>query len=181
MNNISMHILDIAQNSIRGEAKAIMIFINENIEKNVFEFEIKDNGKGMDKDLLDLVTDPYTTTRNTRKVGLGLPLLKQSAEQAKGYLKVNSEIGVGTIVKAVFKYNHIDRPPLGDISGTIVLLVAANPDINFKYIHQFNNEKYEFDTHEVKSVLGDMKISDPKLRGFLNEMIAENLKEICIK
>jgi hypothetical protein len=179
MNNLSMHILDIVQNSIRGEAKTIEILIKENSEKNILVVGIKDDGKGMDSDLLDFVTDPFTTTRNTRKVGLGLPLLKHSAEQSNGYVKINSEVGIGTQVKATFQYDHIDRPPLGDISGTIILLVAANPDIDFKYVHHINNEKYEFDTREIKIALGDIKISDPKVRGFLKEMIRENLNEMC--
>lgn len=180
MNNISMHILDIVQNSIRGEARNIEILIKENYEKNIFIVGIKDDGKGMDSGLLEFVTDPYTTTRNTRKVGLGLPLLKHSAEQSNGYVKVISEVGVGTQVHATFQYDHIDRPPLGDISGTIVLLVAANPNIDFKYIHHINTEKYEFNTNEIKLILGDLKISDSKIRGFLKEMISENLHEMCV-
>lgn len=179
MNNISMHILDIVQNSIRGEAINIEILIKENIEKNVFIVGIKDDGKGMDSDLLELATDPFTTTRNTRKVGLGLPLLKHSAEQSNGFTKVISAVGLGTQVHATFQYDHIDRPPLGDISGTIILLVAANPSIDFKYIHHINNEKYEFDTREIKIALGDIKISDPKVRGFMKEMILENINELC--
>lgn len=180
MNNISMHILDIVQNSISGKATFIEIVIKEDAEKNIFEIIIKDNGVGIDKEMLTQVADPYITTRTTRKVGLGLPLLKYSTSQANGYLKVNSESGIGTLVNAVFQYNHIDRPPLGDISGTIVLLVAANPDIDFKYIHHINNKKYEFNTHEVKVILGDIKISDPKIRGFLKEMIVENLNEMYV-
>ncbi|MBI9053768.1 MAG: ATP-binding protein [Bacteroidales bacterium] len=178
MNNISMHILDIVQNSISGEASLIEIIINENLLKNILEIKIQDNGKGMDHEMLKQVEDPYTTTRTTRKVGMGIPLLKHSAEQSNGYLKVNSELGVGTLVQAAFKHDHIDRPPLGDIAGTIVLLVAANPEIDFKYIHSFNDKKYEFNTQEVKEILGDIKISDPKIRGFLKEMITENLNDI---
>ncbi|NOQ25094.1 MAG: ATP-binding protein [Bacteroidales bacterium] len=180
MNNISMHILDIVQNSIRGEARNIGILIKENIEKNILIIGIKDNGIGMDSGLLEFVTDPFTTTRNTRKVGMGLPLLKHSAEQSNGYVKVVSEIGIGTQVHATFQYDHIDRPPLGDISGTIILLVAANPTIDFKYIHHINNKKYELDTQEIKLALGDIKISDPKIRRFLKEMITENLHEMCV-
>jgi hypothetical protein len=134
----------------------------------------------MDKDMLTRVADPYLTTRTTRKVGMGLPLLKHSAEQTSGFLKIHSEPGLGTLVQAIFKYDHIDRPPLGDISGTIVLLVAANPDLEFKYIHKRNGNKYEFNTREVKEILEDVKISDPKIRGLLKEMITENLNEIYV-
>ena len=175
-----MHILDIVQNSIRGKATLIEVVINENLKNNILELRIRDNGAGMDNEILAQVEDPYTTTRTTRKVGMGIPLLKHSAEQANGYLKINSEVGIGTIVQATFKYDHIDRPPLGDIAGTIVLLVAANPEIDFKYIHYINDQEYKFITSEVKEILGDMKISDPKIRGFLKEMITENLEEIYV-
>jgi len=180
MNTISMHILDIAQNSIRANATLIEINIQENKVKNYFKIVIKDNGEGMDTELLNHVTDPYTTTRTTRKVGMGIPLLKHSAEQANGYLKIYSEKGVGTSVQATFQYDHFDRPPLGDISGTIVLLVAANPDIDFKYIHQINKKIYAFNTIEVKQILGDLKINNPKIRSMLKEMINENLQEIYV-
>jgi hypothetical protein len=175
-----MHILDIAQNAISAKATMIEICINENIAKNLFEVIINDNGTGMDEDLLAHVTDPYTTTRTTRKVGLGIPLLKHSAEQTNGYIKVNSEKAVGTRIQAVFQYNHIDRPPLGDCAGTVVLLSAANPNIDFKYMHQVNDKKYVFDTREIKELLEDIKINDPKIRGMLKEMINENLNEIYV-
>ena len=180
MNNISMHILDIVQNSISADAKMIEIRINENLLKNVLDILIKDNGKGMDDDFLAEVTDPYKTTRTTRKVGMGIPLLKHSAEQSNGYIKVYSEKEIGTTIQATFQHDHIDRPPLGDIAGTIVLLVAANPNVDFKYVHSVNNNKYEFDTHEVKEILDDVRIDDPKIRRMLKEMITENLSEIYV-
>lgn len=175
-----MHILDIVQNSISANATLIEIRIRENLEINVFDVLIKDNGKGMDDEFLEQVTDPYTTTRTTRKVGMGIPLLKHSAEQSNGYVKVYSAKQVGTTIEATFQRDHIDRPPLGDIAGTIVLLAAANPDIDFKYIHVVNNNKYIFDTREVKEILEEVKISDPKVRGMLKEMIKENLDEIYV-
>jgi Histidine kinase-, DNA gyrase B-, and HSP90-like ATPase len=180
MNNLSMHILDIVQNSISANATLIEIRIDENLEKNVLDILIKDNGKGMDDEFLSQVTDPYTTTRITRKIGMGIPLLKHSAEQSSGYIKVNSAKEIGTTIQATFQHNHIDRPPLGDIAGTIVLLVAANPDVDFKYVHCVNNSKYQFDTREVKEILDDVRIDDPKIRGMLKEMITENLSEIYV-
>jgi len=180
MNNIAMHILDIVQNSISAKAKLIEISIHENYNSNILTIAIKDNGIGMDEEFVARVIDPYTTTRTTRKVGLGIPLLKDSAQQSNGYIKLNSEKGIGTSIQATFQNDHIDRPPLGDIAGTIVLLSAANPDIDFKYIHQINENKYVFDTREIKNVLDDVRISDPKIRGYLKEMINENVKEIYV-
>lgn len=180
MNNISMHILDIVQNSISAKANLIEIYIHEKIKQNVLIVTVKDNGTGMDEEFLVQVTDPYTTSRTTRKVGLGIPLLEHSAKQSNGYIKVYSEKGTGTIIQATFQHDHIDRPPLGDLSGTIVLLVAANPEIDFKYIHHLNNNKYEFSTKEIKEVLGDIKISDPKIRKYLKELIDENIKDLYV-
>ena len=180
MNNISMHILDIVQNSISAKASLIEIHIREDLKKNIFEVFIKDNGKGMDDEMLTYVTDPYTTTRTTRKVGLGIPLLKHSAEQAGGYVKVHSEKDFGTSVHATLQHAHIDRPPIGDCAGTIVLLAAANPEIEFKYVHRVNDKKYVFNTIEVKQLLEETKINDPKIRGFLKEMILENINDLYV-
>ncbi len=175
-----MHILDIVQNAISAKANLIEIRITEDLNRNVFEVLIKDNGKGMDDKMLTHVADPYTTTRTTRKVGLGIPLLKHSAEQSNGYIKVHSAKNIGTTIQATFQLDHVDRPPLGDCTGTIVLLAAANPDIDFKYIHSVNDNTYTFDTREVKEILDDIKISDPKDRNMLKEMINENLREIYV-
>jgi len=180
MNNLSMHILDIVQNSIVGGASFIEIGINVQTDKNIFEITIVDNGCGMDEEMLNHVTDPYTTTRTTRKVGLGLPLLKHTAEQANGHLKVYSEKKYGTKVYAVLQNDHIDRPALGDISGTIVLIAAANLKIEIKFIHQVNDKQYIFDTREIKEVLDGMSINEPKIRNYLKEMIKENINELYV-
>jgi hypothetical protein len=180
MNNLSMHILDIVQNSISGGASFIEIRINVQTDKNVFEITIVDNGCGIDEEMLSHVTDPYTTTRTTRKVGLGLPLLKHTAEQANGYIKVYSEKDYGTKVYAVLQNDHIDRPDLGDIAGTIVLLATANPKIEIKYIHRVNDKQYIFETREIKEVLEGIPLNEPKIRNYLKEMISENINELYV-
>lgn len=175
-----MHILDIVQNSIAVGATSIEVKVNVQTGKNIFEIAIVDNGCGMDEKLLAHVTDPYTTTRTTRKVGLGLPLLKHTAEQANGFIKVYSEKNCGTKVYALFQDDHIDRPDLGDIAGTIVLIVAANPEIDMRYTHQIDGHQYLFDTQEVKEALGDLPVSSPKIRNFLKEMINENISGLYV-
>ncbi|MFO7843677.1 MAG: ATP-binding protein [Bacteroidales bacterium] len=175
-----MHILDIVQNSIVGGASFIEISINIQTVKNIFEITIVDNGCGMDEEMLNHVTDPYTTTRTTRKVGLGLPLLKHTAEQANGYVKVYSEKKCGTKVYAVLQNDHIDRPDLGDIAGTIVLIAAANHTLEIKYIHQINDKQYIFDTREIKEALDGIPINEPKIRNYLKEMINENINELYV-
>jgi len=178
MKDLSLHILDIIQNSISAGANLIELTIEENLSQNLYQITFTDNGSGMSSEMVEKVTDPYFTSRTTRKVGLGLPLLKQNAERTGGNLTIVSEIGKGTTVKAVFQHNNIDRPVLGDIAGVIVMLCSANPDINFVYRHLTEKGEYIFDSREVKEMLDDVSISDPKIMKYLKEMIKENLLEI---
>lgn len=180
MKDLSMHIMDIAQNSVSAMADLIRIEIHENVANDTYQVIIEDNGKGMNAELVSKVTDPYVTTRTTRKVGLGLPLLKQNAERTGGRLSIESEEGKGTKVTASFSLSNFDRPPLGDIAGTIVLLAAANLKIRFVYQHVTENGEYIFDTLEVNEMLDGMPISEAGIIRFLKEMITENLQEIKI-
>jgi len=145
-----LHILDIVENSITACAKKIEIKIIEEKKKDLLTIEIIDDGKGMDEGALKNVLDPFFTTRNTRKVGLGLPLLAQSAEESGGSIKIESKPGQGTKVKATFGYSHIDRKPLGDIYESLKVLIVANPDINFIYEYQKNDVNYHLDTKGIK-------------------------------
>jgi hypothetical protein len=178
MKDLSLHILDIVQNSISAFATLIEITIEENHQDNSYWLRIKDNGKGMSQEMADKVTDPYVTSRTTRKVGLGLPLLKMNADRTGGHLKIRSEVGKGTEVEVLFILDHIDRLPLGDMASTIVLLASANPKIEFIYTHTVDDEQYIFDTREIKEVLGEVAINDNHIFKYLKEMINENLQEI---
>ncbi|MFP4470420.1 MAG: ATP-binding protein [Bacteroidales bacterium] len=180
MKELSLHILDIAQNSIRADASHIRISIRENSETNQMEIEIHDNGRGIAEDILPQVTDPYHTSRKTRKVGMGLPLLKHSAEQAGGILSIRSERGKGTTVQCNFVLDHIDRPPLGDIAGVITQLMTSFPDHVFIYEHNTDAGSFELDSREVKEMIGDLSQAGTELRKYLREMINENLTEIVI-
>jgi len=150
MEDLSLHILDIVENSITACAKKIEIKIIEEKKKDLLTIEIIDDGKGMDEEALKNVLDPFFTTRKTRKVGLGLPLLAQSAEESRGSIKIESKPGQGTKVKATFGYSHIDRKPLGDIYESLKVLIVANPDINFIYEYQKNDVNYHLDTKGIK-------------------------------
>lgn len=145
-----MHILDIVENSIRAYAKKIEIKIIEEKKKDLLTIEIIDDGKGMDEKTLKNVLDPFFTTKNTRKVGLGLSLLAQSAEESGGSIEIESKPGQGTKVKATFGYSHIDRKPLGDVHESLKVLITANPDINFIYEYQKDDVGYRLDTKEIK-------------------------------
>lgn len=180
MKDLSMHIMDIAQNSISAKATWIKIEIVENMDEDNYAIIIEDNGFGMSPELVASVTDPYVTTRTTRKIGLGIPLLKQNAERTEGNFSISSEEGVGTKVIANFTLNHPDRPPIGDIAGTIVLLSAANPNVTIQYHHVTNTGEYTFDTAEITKTLDDVSITEPSVIRFLKEMINENLNELKI-
>jgi len=178
MKDLSMHIMDIIQNSIVAEATVVQIDIVENKASDIFSICIKDNGKGMSSEMLKNVTDPYCTSRTTRKVGLGIPLFKQNAEATGGSFQIESALGKGTTLTALFKYSSIDRQPLGDIAGTIVLTASANPTLDFIYTHTVNQKSYCFDTREVKEMLEEVPISNLEIIKYLREMINENLNEI---
>jgi len=180
MKDLAMHIMDIVQNSISAGATLIQVSINESAKDDTYLLTITDNGKGIPAEMLEKVTDPFVTSRTTRKVGLGLPLLKQHADSTGGSLKLESKEGSGTIVIATFGLTHFDRQPLGDIAGTIVLLAAANLKIRFVYEHTTSGGEYRFDTDEVNEMLEGMSISEASVMRFLKEMINENLKEIKI-
>lgn len=150
MEDLSLHILDIVENSIRAYAKKIEIKIIEEKKKDLLTIEIIDDGKGMDEKTLKNVLDPFFTTKNTRKVGLGLSLLAQSAEESGGSIEIESKPGQGTKVKATFGYSHIDRKPLGDVHESLKVLITANPDINFIYEYQKDGAGYRLDTKEIK-------------------------------
>jgi len=178
MKELSLHILDVAQNSVTAKAVNIRIEIQEDTQKNTFLILIEDDGKGMSEEVLKKVTDPYFTSRTTRHVGMGVPLLKQNAEMAGGSFQITSEPGKGTLVKALFQHKHYDRPPLGDMPGVISMMVSSNPDLEWVYKHSKNGQTFVFDTREVKEALEGIPLSEPSVNGYLKEMIEENLKEM---
>ncbi len=159
MEDISLHVLDIVENSVRAGASKVHIAVNENIQEDKLTIEIGDNGEGMSRNILEKATDPFFTSKKVRKVGLGLTLLKQAAEMANGKFSIESNEGKGTIVRASFQYSHIDRQPLGDVGKTIETLVIGNPSVNFLYEHRKDGKLSIFDTEEIREKLQDIPIS----------------------
>ena len=179
MTEISLNILDIAQNSIRAGSTLTEIIVKEIPSEDILSFSVKDNGCGMDKDLLKSVMDPFVTTRTTRKVGLGIPLLKSAAEQTGGNVTIESEVGVGTVLTATFSYSHIDRQPLGDISQAMVSLISMNPHIDFVYRHFYESACFELDTLKLREILGDeVSLGEISVAQWIGEFIKDNLTEI---
>ncbi len=181
MKEIALHILDIVQNSIQAKADLIDIQIEENFKRNCITVKICDNGCGIPDYILPIVTDPYTTSRKTRKVGLGLALLKHHAEAAEGYLDIHSEKGKGTRIEALFTKDHIDRQPLGDIAGVIKILLVANPEIEFVYRHFTDMGEFKFSSAETKKVLEVRNFNEYTLSEQIKVLINENLKDIGVE
>ena len=173
MKELSLHILDIAQNSLKAEAKNIAISIKDSADADKLEVTIQDNGSGMAPDFLARVTEPFTTTRTTRKVGLGLPLLKMAAELAGGTFNIKSELGAGTDVYASFVRSHLDTPPVGDMAETIVTLVQGAPDIDFSYSYEQDNGKLTFTTAEIREILADTPLNYPEVLSWIREHLKE--------
>ncbi|MDK2800964.1 MAG: hypothetical protein PWP27_1896 [Clostridiales bacterium] len=178
MREISMHIMDIVQNSISANADVIEININEDFELDLLQISIIDNGRGMAPELLKTVSDPFSTTRTTRKVGLGISLFKAAAERCDGELKISSTLGKGTVVDVRFVHSHIDRAPLGNMSETILSLVVCNPSIDFIYRHTVNNNDFEFDTRKIKQIIGHVDINNIEVVSWMREYLNEGITNL---
>lgn len=178
MKELSLHILDVVQNSLGAKASLVEIDIREDTKRDLLLIQIKDNGTGMDSDTIQKVMDPFFTTRTTRKVGLGIPLFAQAAKSCGGDLKIYSEKGKGTKIVASFILSHIDRAPIGSMGDTMVSLIAMRPDINFVYRHYVGDEGFALDTREIKKTLEEVPINNPMVLDWIREILIENLKKI---
>lgn len=173
MRDLSLHLLDITMNSIRANASLIEIKLIESKQDDYLILIIKDNGDGMTKQMLEDIKNPFFTTRLTRKVGLGIPLLSAMASRCEGEVLIESEVKVGTKVKMTIKLSHIDRPPFGDIHNTISSLIYLEPNINFLYEHQNDELNYVFSTKSIKEVLQDVPINHLSVMNWIRNELEE--------
>ncbi len=176
MKDLAMHITDIVQNSIEAGATEVKLLITEDFGRDIFKIEISDNGRGMDKEMMAKVIDPFFTTRTTRRIGLGLPLLKAAAERCEGSMDIQSAPGKGTTVKAVFRHSHIDRAPLGNIIDTVINLIVGNPELNLVFIHKINDREITFDARELREQLEDVSLNNPAVINWIKQYLSENYK-----
>ena len=182
MKELALHVLDIAENSVRGEANNIWIRIEEDLDRDRFMLDIDDDGKGIPEEMLKTIRNPFTTTRTHRKVGMGIPFLNDTCLMCGGKLTIDSEVGVGTKVHAEMEHKNIDRPPLGDIASTLVNLFSSYPDICFWYRHSYKDagwpepQVFELSTAELNEILDGTPLSTPSVylwvRDFLRDSIA---------
>ncbi len=174
MKEISLHILDIMQNSVVAGATLVELTIVEDAVSDILKFTVRDNGKGMDEELLLNVVDPFTTSRTTRKVGMGIPLLKLAAEKTGGGIEIFSTPNVGTEISAVFGLSHIDRQPLGDMAETMLGIITSYTQIDFVYKHSIDGREFILDTREIKEILGGVSLKEPEMVLWLKEFLNEN-------
>lgn len=178
MQELSLNVLDIAQNSVAAGAKLIRVTVDEQPARDLLAITIEDDGCGMTPEQVRAVTDPFYTTRKTRKVGLGVPFYKMAAEMAGGEFRIDSEKGKGTAVFATFRLDNIDRMPLGDIGSTIRTLITCNPQIDFVYRRVLGAREFTLDTREVKRILEGLPINAPEVSEFIAGFLSENEAEL---
>lgn len=178
MRDISMHILDIVQNSVVAKATIIEVDVFEELKKDRLYIRVADNGKGMDETTLQRVVDPFYTSRTTRKVGLGVPMFKRTAEMCEGDFNIKSVVGQGTTIEVSLKYSHIDRPPLGDMAETVMVMVNTEDDVDFIYRHRVDDKEFKADTREMREVLGEVPLNSIDVLYWIKEHVKEGVAEI---
>jgi len=180
MKELSLHILDIGQNSVSAGADLIEIIVEEDTNRDTLNITIRDNGCGMDEETALKVVDPFYTSRTTRKVGLGIPMFKSNAELCEGSFKLVSEPNVGTTLNALFKRSHIDRVPLGNMADTIMTMVMANPNGDLIYRHTLNDQSFAMDTREMRQALGEVPLDEVEVLLWIKGYVAEGLADIGV-
>jgi hypothetical protein len=176
MEEICAHIMDITANALTAGAKHILISIEEDDERNFLTTRFKDDGKGMDEEMVRRVTDPFFSTKKGKKVGLGIPLLKGTAETCGGQFSLTSKPGEGVDIIASFALNHPDLPPLGNLKDTIMVLIASNPDVDFSFTCVKNGVQFALNTTEIRDIIDPMPLNHPEVVKFLTNFLDEKLQ-----
>lgn len=178
MRELSLHILDLLQNSLEAGATAISLQIVEDTRLDRLVIEVTDNGRGMTQEMLSRATDPFCTSRTVRRVGLGLPLLAAACERCAGSLRIESTPELGTKVTATLQLSHIDRAPLGDIAGTVLSVALHQPPVALHYTHRVDDRAFVLDTAAIAAELSDVPLSHPSVLRWLREYLADGLAEL---
>ena len=173
MKELSLHIMDIIENGIAADATLITLTVEEETALDRMNITIVDNGRGMSEEMLAKALDPFFTTRTTRRIGLGLSLLREASRRCEGHFDIQSQEGKGTEVRVSFQLGHIDRAPLGDIAGSLTSLIMGSPDVDFVYTHRVDEQEFQLDTREVKEALDGLPIQTPEVMRNLTDMIRD--------
>lgn len=176
MQELSLNVLDIAQNSIAANASVVNIDIEKDTALSQLRLSVRDDGRGMSEEQVQKVTNPFFTTRTTRKVGMGIPLFKMAAEMSGGSFSIESKLGEGTVITGVFRTDNIDCVPLGDISSTVAMLITLNENINFIYSYSVDGREFTASTEEFKRALGDgVSLAVPEIANWIEDYLRENV------
>jgi anti-sigma regulatory factor (Ser/Thr protein kinase) len=178
MRELSLHILDLVENALAAGADRVAVRVAESTAEDRLTIRVSDNGRGMPEEKIQRLEDPFVTTRETRRVGLGLSLLAAAAKRCEGALSVRSEAGRGTTVQADFRRSHIDRAPMGDIAATLGAILLSNPDIDFTYVHRVDENDFSLNTRELKSELEGQALNDPSVVHHLSVAIRRSIREL---
>jgi len=178
MRELSLHILDLVQNALEAGATLVKLEIIENFAADVLTIRMSDNGRGMDEQLRQLVIDPFITTRTTRRIGLGLPLMDMSSKRCGGYLTIDSTPGRGTIVEVKYQHSHLDRPPMGNLVETIKTILVANPALDFIYHHTIDDKTFSISSQELVDTLDGVPLTHPDILTWLHGFLLENISNL---
>ncbi len=183
MREIALHLLDIAENSVAAQAQTVTLTVCEDLQHDRLQASVQDDGKGMDAETVRQVVDPFFTSRTTRKVGLGIPLLKEAAEACNGFLSIQSALGAGTCLEVAFQRSHIDRMPLGDLAGSLLTLVVAYPQVRWLLDYSMIDadgvrRDYQFDTRPVLEALDGVPVCEPEVLAYLRETIGGGIASV---
>ncbi|MGN0716080.1 MAG: ATP-binding protein [Anaerovoracaceae bacterium] len=177
MPELSLNILDVTQNSVTAGATLIKITIDASTADDRLTISISDNGCGMTEEQVQNVTDPFFTSRTTRKVGLGIPFFKMAAELTGGSFRIESKVGEGTTTTAIFGLSSIDRMPLGDLPGTMTALIGPSPEIDFVLTMDFDEKGFVMDTRQFREILGGISLSEPEVLTYIRDYVKENMAD----
>lgn len=186
MKELALHLLDLAENSVSAGASVVEISVHEDVPADLIQLEIQDNGRGMDHLTATRAVDPFHTSRTERKIGLGLPLLKAAAEAADGELRLETAPGTGTTIQIHFRRSHIDRMPLGDLSGTFLTLLIAHPEVSWRFNYSAQTaidappKVFYFDDQPIKETLADIELCEPVVLGYLRTLFNDNIQAVRV-
>lgn len=175
MRELSLHILDLVQNAVEAGADRVSLEIIESLADDTLTIRIRDNGRGMAEEMRQRVVDPFCTSRTTRRIGLGLPLIEMSTARCDGHLTIESQPGQGTLVEAVYRHSHWDRPPLGNMADTLQSILIGNPTLDFSCRHCVDDRTFRLSSAELSEILGEVPLTQPDILQWLQEYLKENL------
>lgn len=178
MQDFAMHLLDLAHNSISAKATTLLIKVHESPSNDRFEISLTDDGCGMDEETVKKARNPFYTSRTTRRVGLGIPLLEGTTKQCAGKFHLKSTPGKGTTIGSIVPYDCIDRPPLGDVGQCVAMILQASPTLHLTLDYTYESEKFRLDSDEIKATLGDVSIDEPEILLFIQSYVQEHIKAL---